>query len=168
MNLYTAYQNQIREVSMRKGLCIAVFMVMAIFCAVHVLHAATIEDAKTMVAKVVEFWKANGKDKTIAEVNKGPNGQFYIKDGDVFPFIEDMKGVLLAHGGNPKIVGINFYETKDPSGKFFVKEQVEIAKTKGSGVFEYVWTHPQTKKVAPKIGYLRKVDDTIIAVGVFK
>jgi cytochrome c len=127
-----------------------------------VAGAATQEDAKAMVEKGVAFWKANGKDKAIAEFNN-PKGQF-VK-GDIYIHVQDFSGVMLANGGNQKLVGQNHMEVKDASGKFFVKEQVETAKTKGSGWVSYMWTNPATKKVQQKTAWVQKVDGENIFIG---
>lgn len=76
---------------------------------------------------------------------------------------------MLSHGANVKMVGQDHLELKDASGKAFVKEMVEVAKTKGSGWVEYQWTHPQTKKVQPKVTYLQKMDgDYYVGCGMYK
>jgi cytochrome c len=145
---------------------LAVFFV--VLGTVHMSQASTPEEAKAMAEKAAAYWKANGKDKAIAEFNN-PQGQF-VK-GDVYVVAHDFKGIVLAHGGNPKLVGVNLWEQKDPNGnKLFVQEQIELAKTKGSGWVDFSWVNPQTKKVQPKTSWVKKIDgaDYLINCGVFK
>ncbi len=153
---------------MRKvSVCMVVVMAI-VFCTVMAAHASPAEEAKAMAEKAAAFWKANGKDKAIAEINN-PKGQF-VK-GDLYVVAHDWKGNVLAHGGNPKLVGVNLYEQKDPNGqKLFVKEQIELAKTKGSGWVDFSWVNPATKKVQPKTSWVRKIDgeDYLVNCGVFK
>jgi cytochrome c len=40
-----------------------------------------------------------------------------------------LDGVVLAYGANAKRIGINQIDGKDPDGKAFVKERVELAAT---------------------------------------
>lgn len=131
--------------------------------------AGTMDDAKALVDKALAFIKANGLEKAIAEVNGNPKGQ--LSKDDLYVVIQDFKGVILAHGGNPKLVGQNHFDVKDPSGKFFVREQVEVAKTKsGGGMVDLVWTNPATKKVQPKTNFVKKIEgkDIMVMAGVFK
>ena len=123
------------------------------------------EEAKAMVEKAVAYVKANGKEKAFAEFNN-PQGQF-VK-GELYIYAQGLNGVMLAHGANAKLIGQDHLQMKDPSGKLFVQEMVEIAKTKGSGWVDYSWTHPQTKKVQAKTTYIQKVDDYYLGCGIYK
>ena len=146
------------------GILMAVFFCMAV---VPMLHAATIDEAKAMVEKADAYLKANGKDKAIAEFNN-PKGQF-VK-GDLYIIVQDFDGIMIANGGNPKLAGQNHLQLKDSTGKAFVKEMIEVAKTKGAGVVEYSWTNPVTKKIQPKATYIKRVEgqNFYIGCGVFK
>lgn len=128
-------------------------------------HAATLEEAKALGEKAAAYVKASGKDKAIAEFNN-PTGP-WVK-GALYIVLQDFKGVILANGGNTSLVGQNHYELKDPNGKYFVKESVEIAK-KGSGWLEYSWVNPLTKKVQAKKSWIQKIDgmDAYINCGLF-
>jgi signal transduction histidine kinase len=119
-----------------------------------VAFSATPDEAKQLAAKAMAFYKANGKEKAIAEFNN-PKGQF-VK-GDLYVVVQGFDGVLLANGGNPALVGQNHLELKDPGGKFFVKEEVEIAK-KGSGWMTYQWVNPVTKKVGAKKAWIQRIE----------
>ena len=79
-----------------------------------------------------------------------------------------MNGKVLAHGQNPKMVGKDMIEMKDADGKEFVKERVEIAKTKGKGWQDYKFTNPQTKQIEPKSSYIEKYEDMIVGCGIYK
>ncbi len=147
---------------MRRFVCGMVVALMVMAGMVLVAQAATEGDAKAMVEKAVVFWKANGKDKAIAEFNN-PKGQF-VK-GDLYIHAHDFNGILIANGGNTKIVGMNFLDIKDASGKFFVKEQMEVAKTKGSGWVSYMWTNPATKKVQQKMAWVQRVEGENVFIG---
>jgi len=138
------------------------------FCFCGVVFADKAEDAKALAEKAAAYWKANGKDKALAEINN-PQGQF-VK-GDIYVVAHDFKGNVLAHGGNPKLVGANLFEQKDPiNGKFFVKEQIELAKAKGSGWVSFSWANPATKKVQPKKSWVKKVEgeECLVNSGVFE
>ncbi|HYA86101.1 MAG TPA: cache domain-containing protein, partial [Nitrospirota bacterium] len=101
-------------------------------------------EAEALVKKAIAFIKANGKDRAFAEfTNK--NGQFV--DRDLYIFVYDMSGTCLAHGQNPRMVGKDLSDLTDPSGKAFVKERIELAKAKGKGWQNYLFSEPTTKKI---------------------
>jgi signal transduction histidine kinase len=125
----------------------------------------TTAEAEALVKKAVAFIKANGKDKAFAEFGN-PKGQFV--DRDLYIFVYDMTGKCVAHGQNPKQVGKDLSDLADPDGKPFVKERIEIAKTKGSGWQDYKFSNPTTKKVESKRAYIEKYEDLIVGSGAYK
>jgi len=126
---------------------------------------ASAAEATAMVKKGVAFIKANGKDKAIAEINN-KKGQFV--DRDLYLVIYGLDGVVRAHGSNEKMVGKNLMELKDIDGKEFVKERVELAKSKGTFWQDYKFTNPVTKKIEPKSMYCEKLDDQVVCGGIYK
>ena len=125
----------------------------------------TAEEAQKMVQKTIEYMKAHGKEKTIAAVNA--KGQFV--DRDLYVVIYDMNGKAVAHAGNTKMVGKDLIENKDVDGKYFVKERIEIAKTKGKGWQDYKFINPAKDNVIEqKSMYIEKFNDLIIGCGIYK
>lgn len=122
------------------------------------------DSAKALVKKAVKFYKANGKEKALAEFSN-PKGQF-VK-GDLYLTVWDFNGTQIAHGTNPKLIGKNLLELKDSNGKEFVKEFMAVGKN-GSGWVEYTWTNPASKKIESKLTYLETVGDIIIGSGFYK
>jgi signal transduction histidine kinase len=125
----------------------------------------TAAEAEAMIQKAIDYYKANGKEKTLAEISN-PNGQF-VK-GDLYIFVWDMQGVVIAHGANSKLIGKNMSQIKDVDGKQFVHEGVELAKAKGKGWVDYKWSNPTTQKVEAKSTYVVKVDDMVFCCGIYK
>ncbi len=102
----------------------------------------TAAEAEAMVKKATTYIKAHGREKAFTEISN-PKGQFV--DRDLYVVVYDMNGVVLAHGFNQKMVGKNMIDLKDPDGKAFVKERVELAKTKNKFWQQYRFTNPVTK-----------------------
>jgi hypothetical protein len=126
---------------------------------------ASKEEAQAMVKKGVAFIKKEGKDKGYAEITnkKGP-----FIDRDLYLVVYGLDGVVRAHGANEKMVAQNLMDLKDVDGKPFVKERVELARSKGTFWQEYKFTNPLTKKIEPKLMYCEKLDDTAVCGGVYK
>jgi signal transduction histidine kinase len=123
------------------------------------------EEATALVKKAVAYLKANGREKAFAEFNS-PSGQF--KDRDLYIFINDMNGKMLVQGANSKLIGKNLIDIKDVDGKYFIKDLIELASSKGKGWVDYKWPNPVTKAVEQKSTYVEKVDDIVIGCGIYK
>jgi cytochrome c len=122
-------------------------------------------EATAMVKKAIEFIKANGKDKAYAEFSN-PKGAF--KDRDLYIFVFDMKGACLAHGANPKLIGKDLIQLKDAEGKYFIKDFVNTANTKGKGWVDYKWPNPVSKDIEAKSTYIEKYEDVMVGAGIYK
>ncbi len=146
------------------AICLTVF-IMAVGGVAFAAEYGTPAEAEAMVKKAVAELKANGKDKAFAEFTN-PKGKYV--DRDLYITVYDMTGKCLSHGANPKMIGKDLIELRDPDGKFFVKERIEIAKTKGGGWQDYKFNNPVTKKVEPKAMYFEKTGDVIVACGAYK
>ena len=125
---------------------------------------ATAKEAEAMVVKAVTAIKAN-KQKTYEEITaKDPKWV----DRDLYPTVYDLSGKVLAHGANMKMVGKDLIDLMDADGKAFVKERVELAKSKGKFWQDYKFTDPVSKKIMPKQMYCEKLDDTAVCAGIYK
>lgn len=143
---------------------VAAFITLGAF---HAALAANPQDAKVLVEKAYAYLKENGRPEAFAEITN-PNGQFVT--ADLYVFVVDFNGVNLADGGYPCFVGSRHIAFKDTNGKYFIKEMIETAKTRGDGWVEYTWFNPQTKQIQPKTTYVRKIKgmDAFIGAGVLK
>jgi signal transduction histidine kinase len=123
------------------------------------------KDAEAMVAAAVAHIKKVGPDAAYKDFTdkKAP-----FVDRDLYVVVYSMDGKPLAHGQNPKMVGKELLDMKDPDGKEFVKERVALAKSKGKFWQDYKFTDPVTKKVLPKQAYCEKLNETAVCVGVYK
>jgi cytochrome c len=125
----------------------------------------TAAEAEALVKKAIAMAKAKGNEASFAEINN-PKGQFTA--GDLYVFVYDMNGKCVSHGQNLKMIGKELIDMKDADGKAFVKERVEIAKTKGSGWPDYKFTDPLTKQIEHKRAYVERSGDLIFGSGIYK
>ena len=126
---------------------------------------ATPDEATAMVKKGVAFLKAHGKDKGYAEITRKDSP---FTDRDLYLVVYGLDGMVHAHGANPKMVGKNLIDLKDVDGKAFVKERVELGKSKGTFWQDYKFTNPVTKKIEPKRMYCERLDDAVVCGGIYK
>ncbi|HJV21174.1 MAG TPA: cache domain-containing protein [Holophagaceae bacterium] len=129
------------------------------------LQADEKADAEAMVKAAIAFAKEKGREAALKEVSN-PKGQF--RKGELYVFVYDLEGKVLAHGGDVRRVGSNQLSGKDPAGKFYVKERIELAKTKGKGWQDYKFMNPLTSKVEEKTSYIELHDGMIFGCGVYK
>jgi len=126
---------------------------------------ATKDEAVAMVKKAVAYIKTEGPDKAYPAISN-PTGEFV--DRDLYIVVYGLDGVVLAHGANAKRIGTNQIDDKDPDGKAFVKERVELAATHPSFWQTYKFMNPVTHKVEPKEMYCERLDQTAVCGGVYQ
>ncbi len=126
---------------------------------------ASTKEAELLVKKAVDFYRKNGREKALATFS-APRGPFTYRDLYITAY--DLSGKCLAHGQKPERVGKNLLGDKDPDGKAFVAERIEIAREKGAGWQQYKFMNPVDKKVEDKVAYFEKVDDLVIACGAYR
>ena len=104
------------------------------------LHAAeseygSKEEAVAMVKGVQEMFKKDGADATFRAVSDPSTKEFH--DRDLYPFIYvrdgDKKGLCVAHGARPALIGKNLLGLKDQDGKYLVQALADVANGRKRG-----------------------------------
>lgn len=133
----------------------------------HAQERGTADQAKALADRALAHIKAAGIDKA-SEDFTAKDGKW--QDRDLYVFVQKMDGTMVAHGGNKGLVGKNHFELKDANGKLFVQEVIAVAKNKGTGWVDYMWTSPVTKKVEAKSSYIARIPgyDGYVGVGIYK
>jgi cytochrome c len=126
----------------------------------------TKEEAVAMVKRVQEMFAEKGADATFEAVDDKSNKEFH--DRDLYPFILDFKGIWVAHGARPELIGKSGLDVKDPDGKYIGREMIEITKDSGTGWVDYKWPNPLTNKIEDKSAYVAKLGENyFVGVGVY-
>ena len=127
---------------------------------------ATAAEATAMVKKAAVAIKATkDKDKLFAEVT-AKDAKWV--DRDLYLVVYSLDGTVKAHGANAKLVGNNMMDMMDIDGKPYIKERIELAKSKGTFWQDYKFTNPTTKKIEPKSMYCEKVEELVACAGIYK
>lgn len=145
----------------------------AAFAALVALSAAaagksefgTAKEAEALVSKAVAHTKRAGAPQAYRDFTARAPGW---TDRDLYVWVIDMRGVCLAHGQNPKLVGKNVLDLRDADGKLFIQEEIEQARSGSRLWVNYTWTDPVTRKLLPKSTYCERLEDTLTCVGVYK
>jgi cytochrome c len=122
---------------------------------------ATAKEAETMVKKAVVQIKED-RDRAFADISnpKGP----YV-DRDLYLVVYRTDGTNMAHGFNQKMVGKSFMEIRDIDGKEYMRERMDLAKTKSSFWQDLKFIDPLTKKIEPKQIYCEKAGGELLVCG---
>ena len=150
---------------MIKAASLAATAVLSLLVAALPARAAdvgTAEEAIAIVNHVKQEIESDGLDKAIADINAKT-----FNSKDLYPFLYDSKGVNLAHGANPALVGKSLIDLKDQSGKFMIREIVATAASGKPGWVNYKWPNPTTNKIDDKSAYIDSAKGVAIGVGIY-
>ena len=87
-------------------------------------------EAVAMVSKTVAAIKADGVEPTVKAINERAPG---YEKGDLFVFVYNVNGTMLAMGTNKKMVGKNLTDLKDVDGMPLTKGMIDMVKAKQKG-----------------------------------
>ena len=117
-------------------------------------------EAAALVKRVQIKFASDGPAATFAAItDKAPD----FVDKDLYVFVYDLNGTLVAHGGNPALVGENRRDLKDANGKPVVSEMIDVVVRSGRGSVDYSWPNPVS--VDDMSSYVERLGDKFI-VGV--
>ena len=145
---------------MRRSVLLGLVGLLVIFMTCNVLAAGPEDECIAKCQAAAQLVKEKGLDAAIAEINR-IDGPFV--SNNTFVILFRLDGVVLAHPLKPWTRGINRIDDKDSKGKAYYKEYVEVAKTKGSGWVDHMWTSPENKEFAKKT-YVLRVEGKELAV----
>ena len=115
------------------------------------------ERVLAFVNEAVAFARTNGREKALAEFNN-PNGSFIR--GDMYIFADDYNGACLATPALPGWVGTNRYDEVDSMGQYFIRKEIDLARS-GGGFINIHFPNPaHGYAVEPKLCYVNDVDGT--------
>jgi len=124
--------------------------------------------AEALVKEGIAFMKANTKEAFIAEVHKG-SGRFHAKPGNpLYLFVYDLNGVVLAHGAEANLLGVNRMNVKDPDGKQYIKDLLAVGQKKGGGWSDYKRMNPDTRKIEQKTSFCLAESGIVVGCGIYK
>lgn len=105
---------------------------------------------------IAHLYESNKQNAVTQEEAKAILAKLDYGDDGYF-FIYDMKGNNLMHPRQPELVGQNLWNLTDDTGSRTIQQLITRART-GGGFERYMWRKPSTGKVAPKLGYVVKLE----------
>lgn len=123
---------------------------------------ATRDRAVDLVKSGYRYMKSVGKSTAIQDFTDKKNNTFRF--GDLYLVAYDMQGKIIAHGGNPEIIGEDKMNAQDEDGTYYVKAILEKAKSGGGWIdFKINNSFRSTYVEFVDLG----IDDVVITCGVY-
>ncbi len=77
--------------------------------------------------------------------------------GNEYFWVQNIAGNMLMHPIQAKLNGSNMSGFKDPDGKLFFQEMIDVVKASGAGFVSYQWPKPGSDSPQPKLSYVKGV-----------
>lgn len=146
------------------------FAALTMFAPATAAEFGTKDEAVAMVKRVQEMFKKDGPEATFKAVDDKSVTEFH--DRDLYPFIYfregPKKGVCVAHGARPALIGKNLLDLKDQDGKYLIRELADVANGPGTGWVDYKWPNPISNVIEDKSSYVAIMGDYFVGVGVYR
>ncbi|MEW5728093.1 MAG: cache domain-containing protein [Pseudomonadota bacterium] len=147
---------------------IATAAVMAVFLPAGAALADECASAQALTDKAIAHYKAVGKDKAFADFMNKDNPDWV--NGELYVIVSSMEGIFKVHAINPKLIdNPSLPALKDTNGVMIIQEMIKTGKESGDkgGWAKYTWTHPVSKKLAPKHTWVKTHDGQLFMVGCY-
>jgi methyl-accepting chemotaxis protein len=121
--------------------------------------------AVTLIKRAIAHIRAVGPERAIQDI-QDPQGGF--TEGELYIFIIDIDGIMRATPFTEGI-GQRLINHKDEDGKRYMREIIEIAKTKGKGWCDYRLRNPaKNNRIEPKSAYIERERDLVLGCGIYR
>ncbi|RNC79906.1 MAG: hypothetical protein ED557_12280 [Balneola sp.] len=95
----------------------------------------------------------------------------FFDDQSGYFFIVEFEGLVIAHGNDEELEGVDNWDLQDSQGAYIVRDMSSIAQSNaGSGFYEYYWPNPTTGEDEQKKSFVMTIPGTeyFIAAGVYE
>lgn len=105
---------------------------------------------------------------------KGNRDNTDWRDRDLYVYVYDYDGTVLAHGVNSSMIGQNLYALRDAKGKALIRGLIDEARKKtdsgdvnqAPALIDFVWLSPVTGEYQRKDNFVRDIKEHKVVVGV--
>ncbi len=123
---------------------------------------ATEEVARELAERAAAFLKSNGAAEALPAFTARTHG---FGAGDLYVFVFDLSGTMLASGGWPEHVGATV--VGPGGGGPYARIRSLALSGPGRGWVHYNWYSPCTRSMQPKMTYVIRVGGYIVGVGTY-
>jgi cytochrome c len=126
--------------------------------------SASPDEARAMAVRATALIEEVGP-KQAFRTFMDPDGGFI--EGDLYVFVLDFDGVLWVNGAFPDAIGSIALDAQTADGRYYVREMIALARTRGEGWVEYEFYNPCTGEFAPKVSFVKRAGRFIVGVGAY-
>lgn len=126
----------------------------------------TPDDARAIVASAIARFDAVGP-AVLEEISSGEASGF--RKGALYVVVQSTgaNAKIVAHAGNPALVGMALTDIADSQGNLFAVEISDKATADG-GWFDYDWLNPASGMVEAKTSWAVRHDDLVFVAGIYR
>ncbi|MDX2479222.1 MAG: cache domain-containing protein, partial [Desulfuromusa sp.] len=127
-------------------------------------------EATAIAENIYQQNKSTKSDHEIQQLIVDALRAIRFAQGTGYYFITRLDGTEILFADSPELEGSNLLDIQDVTGKYVVKDTIEIATQSGEGFYEYHWTKPAASgKRHKKISYIKRLEpfDWFIGTGLY-
>ncbi|WP_285905867.1 cache domain-containing protein [Pseudodesulfovibrio pelocollis] len=104
------------------------------------------------------------REEQLRVIGKFVTASRFFADNTGYFFVYDTKGVCVAHGSTPALVGRSLIDYEDEKGFPVIRAIVDTGRA-GGGFLEYLWDKPDAAGSHEKLGYVMPIPGTDFIIG---
>ena len=120
-------------------------------------------EARWMLDRVAKALKAN-EAGALQDFTRGANG---FRTQDLYVFCIGPDGRMSAHP-DPELMGKDARALRDPTGKAFAAEMLDVAKEGALAEVSYLFPRPGSSKPVPKTSFVTRIGDQVCGAGYYE
>jgi len=123
-----------------------------------------VDEVVDLVDKAISLMNEKGIFPAFRQIMDPAGG--FIK-GELYVFVLNQKGTIVANGAAPGSVGSNTLLSRDQNGRYFIQEILQQAFANGKGWTKYHWFSPCTGKMSEKVVYFKRAGAFVVGAGFY-
>ena len=127
-------------------------------------YEGNLADVLELVLRAVALIENEGSEAAFARIME--RGGEFVR-GDLYLFVLDPQGRVVANGAAPESVGASALAARDQDGRYFVREILERAFSVGDGWTRYRWFSPCSGKWFDKQVYFKRIGRYVVCSGFY-
>ena len=121
-------------------------------------------DVLDLVGRAIALVEQRGAEAAFRRIMERGGG--FVR-GDLYVFVLDAEGRIVANGAAPESVGSNALAARDQNGRYFVRDILRRAYSVGDGWISYRWYSPCNGQWLDKQVYFKRSGRYVVCAGFY-